>query len=59
MITGLFVLFYDAYWINQLFPMGYHFYDHPELHIPIMGMFVAFIGTAIFIINFKQGRKIL
>lgn len=59
MIAGLSVLFYDAYRINQLFPMNYRFYDHPEMYIPIVGMFVAFLGTAIFIINFRQGRKIL
>ena len=59
MISGLFLLFYDAYRINQLYPMDYRFYDHPEIYIPLMSMFIAFLGTAIFIINFKKGRKIL
>ena len=59
MISGLFFLFYDAYRINQLYPTDYRFYDHPDIYIPLTCMFVAFLGTAIFIINFKKGYKIL
>ncbi|MGH1522509.1 MAG: hypothetical protein ACRBB2_09215 [Nitrosopumilus sp.] len=59
MISGLSFLFYDAYRINQLYPVGYRFYDHPDIYVPLVSMFIAFLGTAIFIINFQRGRKIL
>ena len=59
MAIGMFFLFYDSYMMNQMFPTNYHFYEHPEIHIPITAMLVAFSGTAIFIIHFKKGRNVL
>ena len=59
MAIGMFFLFYDSYVINQMFPTNYHFYEHPEIHIPITAMLLAFSGTAIFIIHFKKGRNVL
>lgn len=59
MVIGMFFLFYDSYVINQMFPTNYHFYEHPEIHIPITAMLLAFSGTAIFIIHFKKGRNVL
>ena len=53
------VLFYDAYNINQFYPMNYVFYQHPEIYIPIIGMSVAFLGTFIFIFNFVKGRTVI
>ena len=58
MSIGLFILYYDGYRINLAHPRNYHFYEHPEIYIPIMGMLIAFFGTAIFIYNFKKGRYI-
>ena len=58
MTIGMFFLFYDSYVINQMFPTNYHFYQHPEIHIPITAMLLAFSGTAIFIIHFKKGRNV-
>ena len=59
MTLGMSFLFYDSYMINQMFPTNYHFYEHPEIHIPIIAMLLAFLGTAIFIIHFKKGRNVL
>jgi len=59
MAIGLIILYYDAYRLTQLFPTGYHYYEHPEIHIPIIGMIIAFTGTAIFIYNFSKGRKVI
>ena len=57
--VGMNLLFYDAYNINQLYPMNYVFYQHSEIHIPIIGMSVAFLGTFIFIFNFVKGRTVI
>ena len=59
MVIGMVLLFYDSYVINQMFPTNYHFYEHPEVHIPIIAMLIAFSGTGIFIIHFKKGRNVL
>ncbi|MGI9565547.1 MAG: hypothetical protein ACR2LL_00855 [Nitrosopumilus sp.] len=56
---GMILLFYDAYRINQLYPMNYVFYQHPEMYVPIMGMSIAFIGTFLFIFNFVKGRTVI
>ena len=59
MAIGMFFLFYDSYVINQMFPTNYHFYEHPQIHLPITAMLLAFSGTAIFIIHFKKGRNVI
>ena len=59
MIAGLVVLYADAYMLMQEFPLGYHYYDHPKIHIPAIGMLIAFSGAGIFIINFIKGRKVI
>ena len=59
MISGLSILYYDAYRINQIFPVNYRFYEHPEIHIPIIGIIIAFVGTSVFIVNFIKGRKVI
>ena len=57
--AGMILLFYDAYKINQLYPMNYAFYQHPEIYVPIIGMSIAFFGTFIFIFNFVKGRTVI
>jgi hypothetical protein len=59
MTVGLIILYYDAYTLTQLFPTNYHFYEHPEIYIPIVGMIVAFFGISIFIFNFSKGKKVI
>jgi hypothetical protein len=59
MTVGLIILYYDAYRLIQTVSTGYHYYDHPETHIPIIGMIIAFTGITIFIYNFIKGRKVL
>ena len=56
---GLFILYYDGIRINMMFPRDYQFYEHPEIHIPIIGMTIAFFGTYLFIKNFRKGEKVI
>ena len=59
MIVGLGILYYDGYRLMQMFPTGYQIHNHPEFHVPMIGMAIAFAGTAIFIRNFLKGGKVL
>ena len=59
MTTGLIILYYDAYRLTQLFPTNYHFYEHPEIYVPIIGMAIAFFGISIFIFNFSKGKRVI
>ena len=59
MTVGLIILYYDAYVLIQLFPTGYLFFDHPQVHVPIIGMLIAFGGTSVFIYNFSKGKKVV
>ena len=58
-VVGLSILYYDAYRINQMFPVGYQIHEHPEIHIVIIGMVITFLGTGIFIVNFSKGRRVV
>jgi len=59
MVVGMIILYYDGIRLTQLFPTGYNYYEHPEIHIPIIGIIIAIVGTAIFIYNFSKGRKVI
>jgi len=59
MIVGLVILYYDSYRINQLYPTNYQFYNHPEIHIPLTAMAIAFFGTSVFIVNLRKGKKVI
>ena len=55
---GMIILFYDAFRINQMYPINYVFYEHPEIYVPLSGMAIAFLGTSLFIFNFVKGRTV-
>ncbi len=59
MFAGLVILYFDAIRLNQNLPTNYHFYEHPEIYIPIIGMLIAFLGTSIFIINLRRGLSVI
>ena len=59
MAIGLVILYYDGYRLMQMFPTGYQVSNHPEIHIPIIGIMIAFAGTAIFLYNFSKGRRVI
>ncbi|MCH7966828.1 MAG: hypothetical protein IIB02_05345 [Thaumarchaeota archaeon] len=59
MTIGMIILYVDAIILTQTVPIGYQFYEHPEIHIPIIGFIVAFSGTGIFIYNFSKGRNVI
>jgi len=59
MVIGMTILYYDGIRLVQLFPTGYHYYEHPEIHVPIICTLIAFLGTGIFIYNFSKGRKVI
>jgi len=58
-IIGMIILYTDGIRLTQTVPTGYQFYEHPEIHIPIIGFIVAFLGTGIFVYNFSKGRNII
>ena len=59
MAAGMIILYADGIRLTQTVPVGYQFYEHPEIQIPIIGIIVAFFGTAIFIYNFSKGRNVI
>ena len=59
MVIGLAIVYYDSFRLIQTIPTGYQFYEHPEIHIPIIGMIIAFSGTGLFIYNFIKGRNVI
>jgi uncharacterized protein YjeT (DUF2065 family) len=58
-VIGMIILYADAIKLTQTVQVGYQFYEHPEIHIPIIGFIVAFLGTGIFIYNFSKGRNVI
>ena len=59
MVIGLGVLYYDGIKLIQEVPVGYQFYEHPQIHIPIIFIIVAFVGVGIFVYNFSKGRNVI
>ncbi|AJM93100.1 hypothetical protein [Nitrosopumilus piranensis] len=59
MTIGLIVLYYDGISLSQTVPFGYQYYEHPQIHIPIIFMIVTFVGVGIFVYNFSKGRQVL
>ena len=58
-VIGMVILYYDGIRLILIVPSGYHFYEHPEIHIPIVSMLMAFVGIGIFIYNFSKGGKVI
>jgi len=59
MVIGMIILYVDGIRLTQTVSTGYQFYEHPEIHIPIIGFIVAFSGMSIFIYNFRKGRNVI
>ncbi|MEK0367423.1 MAG: hypothetical protein QQN45_05770 [Nitrosopumilus sp.] len=59
MVIGMIILYADGARLYLTVPAGYQFYEHPEIHIPIIGFIVAFLGTGIFIYNFSKERNVI
>ncbi len=59
MAIGMIILYADGIRLTQTVPVGYQFYEHPEIYIPIIGFIVAFLGMGIFIYNFRKGRNVI
>ena len=59
MAIGMIILYADGIQLTQTVPVGYQFYEHPEIHIPIIGFIIAFLGMGIFIYNFNKGRNVI
>jgi len=59
MAIGMIILYADAIILAQTVPVNYQFYEHPEIHIPIIGFIVAFSGMGIFIYNFSKRRNVV
>ena len=59
MAIGMIILYADGIQLTQTVPVGYQFYEHPEIHIPIIGFIIAFLGMGIFIYNFSKGRNVI
>ncbi len=59
MVIGMMILYYDGIRLIPIVPSGYQFYEHPEIHIPIVSMLMAFVGIGIFIYNFSKGGKVI
>ena len=59
MVVGMIILYADGTRLTQTVPVSYQFYEHPEIQIPIIGIMIAFFGTAIFIYNFSKGRNVI
>lgn len=58
MAMGLIVLYSDAFRLVQTVPSGYQYFEHPEIHVPIIGIAIAAAGTGVFIYNFLKGKKV-
>lgn len=59
MVVGMIILYADGIRLTQTVPIGYQFYEHPEIYIPIIGIIITFLGIAIFIYNFNKGRNVI
>ncbi len=59
MTIGMIILYVDGVRLTQTVVAGYQFYEHPEIHIPIIGIIITFFGTSIFIYNFSKGRNVI
>ena len=59
MVAGMIILYVDGIRLTQTVSAGYQFYEHPEIQIPIIGIIIAFFGTAIFIYNFSKGKNVI
>ena len=59
MVIGMMILYYDGIRLIPIVPSAYQFYEHPEIHIPIVSMLMAFVGIGIFIYNFSKGGKVV
>ncbi len=59
MVIGMIILYADGIQLTQTVPVGYQFYEHPEIHIPIIGFIIAFLGMGIFIYNFNKGGNVI
>ena len=59
MATGMVMLYTDGIRLIPIVPVGYQFYEHPEMHIPAIGITIAFFGTFIFIYNFIKGKNVI
>jgi len=59
MAIGMIILYVDGIRLTQTVPTGYQFYEHPEIHIPIIGFIIAFSGMGIFIYNFRKGKHVI
>jgi len=59
MVAGMIILYADGIKLTQTVSVGYQFYEHPEIQIPIIGIMIAFFGTTIFIYNFSKGRNVI
>jgi hypothetical protein len=59
MAIGMIILYVDGARLYLTVTVGYQFYEHPEIHIPIIGFIVAFLGMSIFIYNFRKGRNVI
>ena len=59
MAIGMIILYADGARLYLTVPTGYQFYEHPEIHIPIIGFIVAFSGMGIFIYNFRKGKNVI
>ncbi len=58
-VIGMIILYVDGARLYLTVPIGYQFYEHPEIHIPIIGFIFAFSGMGIFIYNISKGRNII
>ena len=59
MTVSMMILFYDGIRLIPIVPPGYQYYEHPEIHIPIIFTIMAFVGIGIFTYNFSKGGKVI
>lgn len=59
MVVGLIILYYDGISLMQTVSPEYQYYEHPQIHIPLIFMMVSFVGIGIFLYNFSKGRNVI
>ena len=59
LVVGLVILYYDGISLMQTVPPEYQYYEHPQIHIPLIFMIVSFVGIGIFLYNFSKGRNVI
>ena len=59
MVIGMVILYYDGIRLISTVSPGYQFYEHPEIHIPLISMILSFVGVGIFVYNFSKGGKVI